>query len=123
MAISMVAAYSSGETALDALSTATLSSARPLGSRNSTTPVPKGASGCGSVTQSVGALSENRPWGSRQATSVGATPVWAGAPAPGVAPGEAAATADGFAAATAGVGVAGRPCAGTVGTTRAKVAT
>src|ERR1700736_1962809 len=86
MAISMVAAYSSGETALEAVSTATLSSARPLGSLTCTTAVPKSASGWGSVTQSAGALIVKRPWGSRQGTSPWAGMVWAVAPEPGVAP-------------------------------------
>src|SRR5438874_1459101 len=126
MAISMVAAYSSGETAFDAVSTATFSSARPLGSLNCTTAVPKSASGWGSATQSVGALSENRPWGSRQATSPWAGIVWAVAPDVGVAevvPGAEVVAAVGFAAASAAVGVAGPPWAGTDGTTTTRVAT
>src|SRR5258708_28952240 len=100
MVISIVAAYSSGETALPALSTATVTSARPVGSRNCTTPVPKSASGWGWVTQSAGALIENRPCGSRQATSVGALLAWAVGVVWGV-------TAAGFKAAAAGAALAG----------------
>src|SRR5216683_1313216 len=93
MAISMVAAYNSGETALEAVSTATLNSARPLGSLNWTTAVPKSASGWGSTAQSAGALTENRPWGSRQAASPSAGRVWAVATGPDVAPAVAPAAA------------------------------
>ena len=88
--------------------------------------MPKSASGWGSATQSAGALSENRPWGSRQATSPGAGIVWAVAPGVGVAevvPGAEVAAAVGFGAASAAVGVASPLWAGTVGITRARVAT
>src|SRR5260221_2549181 len=123
MAISMVAAYSSGETALVAVSTATSSSARPLGSPSCTTAVPKSDIGWGRVTQSAGALMVKRPWGSRQGTrpwagiAGGVAPTEAvapdagGTPCPGVVPGvapraavPAGAGAGGFGTGRAGVG-------------------
>src|SRR5260370_15868197 len=119
MAISIVAAYSSGETALVALSTAILISARPLGSPNCTTAVPKSAIGCGKVSQSGGALIENRPWGSRHATrpwagigcavapAPGPTPVFA--PDPGAAEVAAATAAVGFATDRPAVGAPSAP--------------
>src|SRR5690242_13786240 len=70
MASSMPAAYSSGETAFDVLSMPTSNSARPLGSRNSTWLVPNSDTGGDTSCQSAGALTEKRPWGSCQATSV-----------------------------------------------------
>src|SRR5258708_2557920 len=98
MAISILAAYSSGETAFVALSTATSGSGRPLGSRNWTTPVPKAACGWASVAQSGGAPTENLPCGSRQVSNVSGVAAGGGVT---VWPSSAG---DGFAAGTAGVG-------------------
>src|SRR5438067_12005775 len=64
----MLAAYSSGDTALVLVSTTTSTSARPLGSRNSTTLVPNNDWGSGAVIQSAGAADEERPCGSVQVT-------------------------------------------------------
>src|SRR2546423_14544312 len=90
----MLAAYSSGETALVFVSTATSTSARPLGSRNSTTLVPNNDWGCGAVIQSAGAANKKRPCGSVQVTR---------SLAAGLATGVAAAAGD--LGVTAGVGV------------------
>src|SRR5438105_7929111 len=101
MAISMLAAYSSGETALVVVSTATSISARPLGSRNWTTGMPTANASCGGSTgvQSAGAAMVKRPCGSRTVDVFAAiaplVDTGAGAPARAVASRSAAcATAD-----------------------------
>src|ERR671938_1752983 len=99
----MLAAYSSGETALVFVSTATSTSARPVGSRNSTTLVPNSDCGCGAVVQSRGACRAKRPCGSLQVTRL---------PAAGAATGDTAgfgfAAAAGVARTTAGSLLVGR---------------
>src|SRR5579859_5113816 len=104
MAISIVAAYSSGDSAFDVSSTATSSSACTDGSRNSTTLVPNSDWGASARGQSAGALSENRPRGSRQATSPAATP---GPPAGAAVLTPAGGTAEVAAPAGGTAGVAG----------------
>src|SRR4051794_3620441 len=101
----MLAAYSSGETALVLVSTATSTSARPLGSRNSTTLVPNNDWGCGAVIQSAGAANEKRPCGSVQVTR---------SLAAGLATGVAAAAGD-VGVTAGGVGVTAAGAAGSVG--------
>src|SRR5438309_11026394 len=104
----MLAAYSSGETALVLVSTATSTSARPLGSRNSTTLVPNNDWGCGAVIQSAGAANEKRPCGSVQVTR---------SLAAGLATGVAAAAGE-VGVTTGGVGVTAAGAAGSVGKAR-----
>src|SRR5437588_7760908 len=96
----MLAAYSSGETALVLVSTATSTSAPPLGSRNSTTLVPNNDWGCGAVIQSAGAANEKRPCGSVQVTRSLAAGL-----AVAAAAGDVGVTAGGVAVMAGGVGV------------------
>src|SRR5437868_520275 len=100
MASSMLAAYSSGETARVLVSIATSTSARPLGSRNSTTLLPTKDDGRSALVQDVGAAIENRPCGSFQVTRL------PGAAAPGALAPTVAARATG----TVGTTIVGRGC-------------
>src|SRR5436853_3359209 len=115
----MLAAYSSGETALVLVSTATSTSARPLGSTNSTTLVPNNDWGCGAVIQSAGAANEKRPCGSVQVTrslAAGlATGVAATAGDVGVTAGGVGVMAGDVGVMAGGVGVTAAGAAGSVG--------
>src|SRR5205085_222953 len=100
------------------VSTATSTSARPLGSRNSTTLVPNNDWGCGAVIQSAGAANEKRPCGSVQVTRSLAAGLATGVAAAGdvgVTAGGVGVTARGVGVMAGGVGVTAAGAAGSVG--------